>query len=319
MSGFIALHREAREHPLFAGNAERFGAWFWMVASACWKPTRFTIGGTTVMLERGQLCASRAQLSAAWGLSPSSVERFLTRLETEQMIGRETGQGRTIITICNYDKYQDVGDEAGQATGQATGQRADSHRTTKEQGNKGTIEEEAKASPSLGAGAGEAGEDLFDGDQPPAKPKPKRTSAAKRAIGEDTPLPDPFVPSLGSAAQRIVDGWPPGMLDRELFAFCSHAESTGRLAKNWNGAFGTWIAKSEERRITNGNRSSPARSGASYPQGRGAGQPVAAGFQRRAVAAQSRRAAEEAERWDAGPAGSDDGLPFAAPRALPRS
>src|SRR3546814_1895901 len=70
------------------------------------------------------------------------------------MIERATGQGRTIITICNYDKYQDIGEESGQATGQDTGQRPDSDRTTKEQGNHGTIvDEEANASPSTARGA----------------------------------------------------------------------------------------------------------------------------------------------------------------------
>lgn len=149
VSGFAVLYREATEHHLFMGDSARFGAWTWLVLKACWKPTKFNAGGTTITVERGQLCVSRSQLAAAWGWSPSAVERFLTRLQTEQMIERATGQGRSVITICNYDKYQDISDDAGQATGQGTGQRPDSDRTTKEQGNHGTIvDEEANASPS---------------------------------------------------------------------------------------------------------------------------------------------------------------------------
>lgn len=149
MSGFAVLYREATDHPLFVGDSSRFGAWAWLVLKACWKPTKFNASGSTITIERGQLCVSRSQLATAWGWSPSAVERFLARLETEQMIGRATGQGRTVITICNYEKYQDIGDLPGQASGQPTGQRSDSDRTTKEQGNQGTIvEEEAKASPS---------------------------------------------------------------------------------------------------------------------------------------------------------------------------
>lgn len=91
-------------------------------------------------LARGQLCASRSQLAEAWGWSPSAVERFLTRLQTEQMIGREAGQGRTVITICNYEKYQALNDEAGQDAEQPREQRPDSHRTAKEQGNQETKE-----------------------------------------------------------------------------------------------------------------------------------------------------------------------------------
>src|SRR3546814_20210081 len=131
MSGFAILYRETTEHPLFVGDSARFGAWAWLVLKACWKPTKFNVGGSTITVERGQLCVSRSQLAAAWGWSPSAVERFLTRLQTEQMIERATGQGRTIITICNYDKYQDIGEESGQAPGQDNAQRTDSERTTK--------------------------------------------------------------------------------------------------------------------------------------------------------------------------------------------
>jgi len=140
MSGFIAIHRMMLDHPLFEGDSSRAGAWVWLLARACWREMPFDLAGKIITLERGQLCASRAQMARAWGWSPSSVERFLARLETEHMIGRATGQGRSIITICNYTKYQDINDVTGQATGQATGQPPDSHRTAKEQGNKETIE-----------------------------------------------------------------------------------------------------------------------------------------------------------------------------------
>lgn len=131
MSGFLAMERAALEHPLLQ-DGDRFRAWFWLLAKACWKGTRFDLHGKTITLERGQLCVSRSQLADAWGWSSSAVERFLVRLETEQMIGRATGQGRTIITVCNYAKYQDVTEAAGQATGQPAGQRPDSDRTAKE-------------------------------------------------------------------------------------------------------------------------------------------------------------------------------------------
>ena len=153
MSGFATIQRAVLDHPL-VGKPKYFHPWCWLFLNACWKPTRFDINGKTVTLQRGQLCASRSQMAAAWGWSESAVERFLTRLQTEQMIGRATGQGRSVITICNYEKYQDIGSKTGQAAEQETGQRPDSDRTAKEQGNQGTrLEEEAKASPSNSAGA----------------------------------------------------------------------------------------------------------------------------------------------------------------------
>ena len=145
MSGFIALHREAFAHPLLK-DGDRFRAWFWLVANAAWKPTKHDARGTTITVDRGQICAGRDYLAKAWGWSASAVERFLTRLETEHMIERTTGQIKTVITICNYEKYQDVSDEPGQLSGQQTGQKPDRNRTAKEQGKQGNkVELEANA------------------------------------------------------------------------------------------------------------------------------------------------------------------------------
>lgn len=221
MSGFVALHREAFDHPLLR-SGDRFRAWFWMVSKACWRPTKFDVAGKVILLERGQFCTSRAQLAEAWGWSPSAVERFLTRLETEQMIGRATGQGRSVVTIRNYDKYQDVESETGQASEQPTGQRSDSDRTTKEQGNKGT------------------------------RVDPNGSTLPKRAHR----IPSDWQPVLTPAAQRVVDGWPPGKYGRELASFLDHAADKGRTSKDWQAAFRTWITKAEEW-STNG-RHSPA-------------------------------------------------------------
>ena len=117
MSGFATIQRDARKHPLFHGDADRFGAWVWLILGAAWKPTPFDIAGKTVTLERGQICVSIRQLGDEWGWSKSKVDRFLTRLETETMIERKAGQGRCIITICNYEKYQEQRDTDRDSSG----------------------------------------------------------------------------------------------------------------------------------------------------------------------------------------------------------
>lgn len=147
--GWFAMKRGWRDNPLFRGEYSRAEAWVWLIENACWKPTKFDIKGKIITLQRGQLCASRERLATAWGWSPSAVERFLTRLQTEQMIGRETGQGKSVLTISNYAKYQDIGAKTGQKSEQATGQKSDRNRTAKEQGNKGTIEVPDGTSPPL--------------------------------------------------------------------------------------------------------------------------------------------------------------------------
>lgn len=131
MSGFIVMSREAIDHPLLR-DGDQFRAWFWLVSKAVWKPTKFDVNGRIVTLERGQLCVSIRQLAEAWGWSKSSVDRFLTRLKTETMIGTDNGTGRLVITICNYAKYQDVSERSGTPTGTEVGTPSGQQRDIKE-------------------------------------------------------------------------------------------------------------------------------------------------------------------------------------------
>lgn len=237
MTGFVAAYREAIDHPLFVGNAERLGAWMWLVMKAAWKPTPFDISGKIVTIERGQVCVSRSQLSTAWGMKPSAVERFLTRLETEQMIGRATGQGRSIITICNYSKYQDISDEAGQATGQATGQPSDSHRTTKEQGNKGTRDIEPNGPISQGAGA-------------PANEPAKKSRAKSGAKWSTIDCPEDITPEVWRDFEQHRRSKDAPITETVMKAIRREAEKVGwtteqaiteTILRNWQGFKSEWV------------------------------------------------------------------------------
>jgi len=53
------------DHPLFAEDMARAGAWIWLIANACWKPTRYNVRGKIITLERGQICVSVRALAAA--------------------------------------------------------------------------------------------------------------------------------------------------------------------------------------------------------------------------------------------------------------
>lgn len=91
-----------------------------------------------------------------------------------------------------------------------------------------------------------------DNDKSLSTPKPKR---AKSSVGD--PLPDGWKPILTDAAQKIVDGWPPGWLAGQVAAFQDHATDKGRKSKDWQAAFRTWIAKADEwGKQKNANRNS---------------------------------------------------------------
>lgn len=84
-------------------------AWLDLIYQARYKneSTKKMINGQLVEWHRGQLIASIRFLRKRWNWrSNSKVEGFLSMLEKEDMIRRDTKTPIGRITICNYEKYQ---------------------------------------------------------------------------------------------------------------------------------------------------------------------------------------------------------------------
>lgn len=101
------LKRRWMENKVFAKQAytER-EAWIWIVENAFWKPGIVNIGGRPVKLQRGQLSHSIRLMGDLWKWKKDKVSRYLKKLELWEMIETVTETGQTIITVCNYNKYQ---------------------------------------------------------------------------------------------------------------------------------------------------------------------------------------------------------------------
>lgn len=88
----------------------RRAAWVWLVDHAAFREKAVPIGGKEIALKRGQLCYSLRFLAEAWGWELTRVRRFLKKLEGCHAIATATATGgataQSVITICNYDKYQ---------------------------------------------------------------------------------------------------------------------------------------------------------------------------------------------------------------------
>lgn len=100
MRGFYLMHRGWLDHPALLEKAYcRKAAWVSLVEKAAHVQHH--------CLERGQLLATCRSLAQEWGWSKSRVERFLKLLRKEGMIEVAMRDKKpSIITVCNYDKYQ---------------------------------------------------------------------------------------------------------------------------------------------------------------------------------------------------------------------
>ncbi len=80
------------------------------------------------VIDRGQLVTSRGQLAEETGLSPMQVRTTLDKLQRSGFLTKCTTSKYTIVTICNYDYYQQKQD--GYDDGE---QPADNQQITSEQ------------------------------------------------------------------------------------------------------------------------------------------------------------------------------------------
>lgn len=110
MSGWFALTRDFHDHPAITGCAGRVSIWAFLVGRAAWKDTRIDVHGTTVPVPRGSICISTRELAERTFTTHQVVRTALERFKRHGLIRTDVTQGRTIITLCNYDKYQQGGD-----------------------------------------------------------------------------------------------------------------------------------------------------------------------------------------------------------------
>ncbi|MGN0032457.1 MAG: hypothetical protein ACI358_01555 [Candidatus Limimorpha sp.] len=107
MAGWIKIYRSLEDHWLNE-NPEYLGWWVQLLLMASWDNKQVFHDSHLFILKRGQCIVSVPALMKKWGKSKPTIINFLKRLESDGMITRKVmGRQTPILTICNYDKYQD--------------------------------------------------------------------------------------------------------------------------------------------------------------------------------------------------------------------
>lgn len=132
--GYVLNHRAVYENPAFKDMVEA-SVFIWMFTMAAWQPTRVRYKERVVNLGRGDLAISVRDFAQKWGWSRGRVEKFLKRLEKEDMVKTGGKTGVNVITICNYDKYQASEDREKTPASQDRRHREDTGKTQNNEGN----------------------------------------------------------------------------------------------------------------------------------------------------------------------------------------
>ena len=105
--GWIKLHRRLQECWVWDDKPFSKGqAWVDLLLSANHADKKILFNGELITITRGQYMTSVRKLAEKWGWSRNTVLKFLTILESDKMLTRDSDNHRTLLTIENYGVYQ---------------------------------------------------------------------------------------------------------------------------------------------------------------------------------------------------------------------
>lgn len=105
--GYIKLSRRFFSHVLWpkGGVFSPSEAWLDCIQMAAFRDHRRLVGKTVIEIPRGAIAASERFLAERWSWSRTKIRRFLTLLQDERMVVLKKDQEVTLITLCNFERY----------------------------------------------------------------------------------------------------------------------------------------------------------------------------------------------------------------------
>lgn len=171
MDYYIPISRRLFEHQLWCEGRKfsRFEAWLDIVQSARFEDTKQLIGNRFIEVKRGQILVSLRFLAGRWQWSTKKVNSFLDLLIQDKMITKETPKetGQTVVTICNYDKYnfqlpQEESKKKQQGNTKETVRKQQGNKVNKENKENKLEEDYIPPTPPKGEGINSKARSLFE-------------------------------------------------------------------------------------------------------------------------------------------------------------
>lgn len=127
MDGWLKLYRSILDSAVFQ-DAEVLKVWIWLLCNVAFEQHDTICYGKVIHLKPGQIATGRKKIAQCTDLNENKVYRALTALKSLGNIEIKATNKYSIITVVNWDKYQD---ENGKRT--ANEQQTNSKTTTEEQ------------------------------------------------------------------------------------------------------------------------------------------------------------------------------------------
>ena len=125
MAGWIKIHRKMLSNPVVFKDPDHLAVWMYLLLTASHKKHKTLFGGKPIFLEAGQLITGRQKIARETKVEQHKVDRIIKLFKTAQLIEQQAERYGSIISILNWDKYQNIE--------QQSEQRMSNERATSEQ------------------------------------------------------------------------------------------------------------------------------------------------------------------------------------------
>ena len=125
MEGWVKWHRKVLDNPIIMKDKDYFAVWGYLLLKATHKEYDTLFEGKRITLKEGQLIIGRKSIAEKLKIDESKVQRILKMYENEQQIEQQTTPRNRLISILNWNEYQE--------SEQQTAQQVNNNCTTSEQ------------------------------------------------------------------------------------------------------------------------------------------------------------------------------------------
>ena len=107
-NGWIKIHRKMLQNPVVMKDPDHLAVWMYLLLNATHAEIPAMFGGKKIMLHPGQLITGRKAIAKFFGVNENKVYRVINVLKSEQQITQQTSNKNSLITIVNWDEYQEL-------------------------------------------------------------------------------------------------------------------------------------------------------------------------------------------------------------------
>lgn len=143
MEGYFKVHRKILDSQVFS-HQTALKIWIWCLAKVSYKERFISLkigkGETTVKILPGQFVFGRFKAEDELGIDGSTIYKWMQKFSSTEydMINIESNNQYSIITICNWDEYQNNEEEKEQPSNNqvTSGEQPSNNQVTQTRKNK---------------------------------------------------------------------------------------------------------------------------------------------------------------------------------------